>query len=225
MRISAFKNQCQLYPCTLNNQNNFTKRMFNSFGSDKITFSGGFSKLERQALEAVRAYASKNNTETCRVIKNGKDITRCFNIIETEAACKACPQMQTGLFGIFSSIFKYKHAVKNSTYIHSHTRELPLSPDDIIAAIKMKNKKMVSITPKGKYMSIELDKKSRKKAWKDVSLLFETQKQKYNEMSAAYGDRFIYEDRVHMQEYANFALSTLKDFFEKTGLKVETNFY
>ncbi len=126
---------------------------------------------------------------------------------------------------MLSATFSFKHVVKDSTYIHSHTRELPLSAEDIAAAIKLKVKKMVSITPEGKYMSIELNEKSRKKVQGELPLLFSRIYKKYDEMTAVYGENFIHKDSMHLQEYADFTLDTLKGFFEKTGLKVRTNFY
>lgn len=192
---------------------------------DRVSFSGSFTKLEKQLMKEVMEYSAKNNVETCRIIKNGKDITDRFELYEYYNLCQAYPASGKVLgvdLGFAGKIFNYRRNMKNATYIHSHNTETPLSRPDLIMAIKSGLRRMSAVTPSGKYSFIDINPKSKKKILESLPL-FDKTVEKYNELIEKFGETFLEDNKEALKEYQKFLMNVWSEFSQKTGIKHETN--
>jgi len=190
--------------------------------NNNIIFQANFTNLEKQLIDEVREYSLAHGTETCRIIKNGKDVTNKFDIYGIENYVSAFPKngyifhINLGYLGKY---LKFKYYTKNATYIHSHTAELPLSLPDVKMAIMGKLKKIIAVTPSGKDSTLELNK-NRKKLLKHIHIFDELIK-KNKELEII--NKNVFRNPTTLKIYQEAAKRIWDKFVELTGVKYSSN--
>ncbi len=117
-----------------------------------------FSHLEKTLINDLLEYCQKHNIESARIIKNNKNITDTFSIIEKPTSAIVLPKgyaipRTNSEFEEIKNI--RKRLLKNSTYIHYHPMNLPLSLQDIALSCVNKFEKIIAVTSEKKISLFE----------------------------------------------------------------------
>ena len=189
-------------------------------------FNAEFTALERKLMDEVREYTAKNGVETCRFIKNGKDITSQLKLVEDVCSCYAETPDKNRLLGInleklgplgrgIMSIRRH-HFLRGTTFIHSHTSEMTFSPGDINAALIKREARTIVVTPDNHCAVMEIAPKKRIKArW---------YLHKYEKWWKTFAEMFKDIPKENKPELAKHLQPKMMQYYvQKTGIQYESD--
>jgi len=177
-----------------------------------------FSPLENKIIKELIEYSQNKNIESARIIKNNEHITDKFNIVEDDLRCNLLPKGETyhcenANCKLFEAL-KGKVLLKDSTYIHYHPYELPLSIGDILTSFRLKLQKIIAVTKDGKY-SIFIPNNNTPN--KPINELYDANTKLVNAMKKHNGSDFILKNKYVFSKYKTNLNEYWHKIAEQTG--------
>ena len=188
------------------------------------------SPIEQLLRNEVISYSIQNGVETARIIDK-KGMVRDLDIFEFPNHVSVMSKDGKFFghdFGIIGKLLKTALILRKGTYIHSHTKNMPLSGTDIIFMIRGQVQKVVATTPNGNFSSMEMPKHpkmwlNQKKYLKGVNEIHASQSAKLQKLGLAYTSEEGYKNVTpeNLEEYSNLSNQILQNFANKFGFNFQ----
>lgn len=177
-----------------------------------------FTQTESSAIKELIKYSANKKIESARIIKADKDITDKFILFEDDLRCNllpkgekfACENADCKLF----KTLKKKVLLKDSTYIHFHPYELPLSIGDVLTSFNAKLHKIIAVTKDGKYSIFIPNNKTQNKPIKE---LYDANTTLVKAMKKNNGSDYILKNSYVFSKYKNNLNAFWQQIAEQTG--------
>lgn len=177
-----------------------------------------FTQTESSAIKELIKYSANKKIESARIIKADKDITDKFILIEDDLRCNllpkgekfACENADCKLF----KTLKKKVLLKDSTYIHYHPYDLPLSIGDVLTSFNANLQKMIAVTKDGKYSIFIPNNNSTNKPIKE---LYTANTTLVNAMKRNNGSDYILKNSYVFSKYKNQLNAFWQQIAKQTG--------
>lgn len=207
---------------------------------DVVEISGAkFKPIEINFMKEVMEYSIINEVETARILsKNDKLLD--FHLYETPDFVGTLSKKGIKILG--KDIGPIGHTIRgriisyNGTNIHSHTIETPISGIDVVSLVKAPIKKIISITPEGKFSYLECPNTFKsifpsKKCKQSAQAIDYLQAKKGAKLGllniredGLYTSNFNNADKDTIKEYSNYTIDLLQKFADEFGFNFKHNF-
>ena len=183
-----------------------------------------FTNQERNMINELIKYSADKGVESSRILKGNKNITNKFEIKEDKLFCSLNPKGEKGpcekadcpLF----NVLKRRILFKNTTFIHSHLKNLPLSFGDVLTCLAFKMKKMIAVTLDGKFSMFIPNYNSKNFSRRE---LYEMESKLTKILKQRGGVDYIFKTPNVFEKYKADVNSYWQNLAAKTGSKYITN--
>lgn len=210
--------------------------------NDSISFKADFTPLEQQVIKEITEYSAQHGVETARVI-NRKGELLDLNVLELPGFCSVMLKEAPTVFGkpikstllsVFINSFKLSLTSYEGIFLHTHTKNVPLSHLDIQRFREFPIKKMVAASVDGCYSLIERPERystSRRARSSAFQILRDSQIQCSKDLKLMttdnkgnLQDHMMEADKDTLEKYSRFSIKLLQEYADATGCRFEHNF-